>query len=270
MPELPEVETIAIGLAPRVAGRRVRRVLVHERRLRVPLAAGFPRTLEGRRLCALGRIGKSLVATLDDDRRWIVHLGMTVRFTLRAAAAARRPHDLVVVLLDGDEALVFNDARRFGRMLVVDSAGLAAEVGHGVDALSSAFSPEFLFATARARRLTVKGLLMDQRLVAGLGNIYANEVLFHAGVRPRRRAGRLTRRDCERVVAATRHVLAHAIACGGSSISDYRDGFEGFGSYQAHHQVYDRSGEPCRRCGTPIRGCVVTGRSTFFCPGCQR
>jgi formamidopyrimidine-DNA glycosylase len=270
MPELPEVETIAVGLAPRLVGRLVRRVFVHERRLRVPLAAGFPRGLEGRRLCGLRRVGKSLVATLDDDRRWIVHLGMTGRFTLRAAAAARRPHDHVVVLLDGDEALVFNDVRRFGRMAVVESARLAAAVGRGVDPLAPEFPAEFLFGTSRARRLTVKSLLMDQRLIVGLGNIYVNEALFHAGVRPRRRAGRLTRRDSERIVAATREVLAHAIACGGSSISDYRDGFDGFGTYQEHHHVYDRTGDPCRCCGVPIRGCVITGRSSFFCPRCQR
>jgi len=269
MPELPEIETIAVGLAPRLAGRQVRRVLVHEPRLRVPLAAGFAGGLEGRCLGDVRRVGKSLVAALDDGRRWVVHLGMTGRFTLRAAAMPRRPHDHVVVLLDGDEALVFNDVRRFGRMAVVESAALADEVGHGVDPLAPAFTAAFLFATSRARRLTVKSLLMDQRLIAGLGNIYANEALFHAGVRPRRRAGRLSRRDSERIVAATRRVLAAAIACGGSSISDYRDAFERSGTYQEHHHVYDRTGEPCRRCRTPIRGCVIAGRSSFYCPSCQ-
>jgi len=270
MPELPEVETIATGLAPRLAGRQVRRVTVHEPRLRVPLAATFPDGLEGRRLCDLRRFGKSLVATLDDDRRWVVHLGMTGRFTLRAAAVPRRLHDHVVVLLDGDEALVFNDVRRFGRMAVVAAAGLADEVGRGIDPLASAFTAAFLFTISRDRRVAVKSLLMDQRLIAGLGNIYANETLFHAGVRPRRRAGRLTRAECERIVVAARAVLAHAIVCGGSSISDYRDGFERFGTYQQHHHVYGRAGEPCRRCRAPIRGCVIVGRSSFYCSRCQR
>jgi formamidopyrimidine-DNA glycosylase len=116
----------------------------------------------------------------------------------------------------------------------------------------------------------VKSLLMDQREIAGLGNIYVNEVLFLAGVRPRRRAGRLTRTECGRVAAAIHSVLGAAIARGGSSISDYRDGFERFGSYQLRHQVYDRAGEPCRRCGDPVRAVVVTGRSTFYCARCQR
>jgi len=270
MPELPEVETIARGLAPHIVGRRVERVQVRETRLRVPLAADFARRLEGRRIRGASRTGKSLVLDLDDGRRWVVHLGMTGRFTLRPEQAGSRTHDHVRVTLDGGSALVFNDVRRFGRMVIVEASALAAEVGSGVDALGAEFTPAFLFQTSRRRTLAIKSLLMDQRLIAGLGNIYANEVLFHAGIRPRRRAGRLTRRECQQIVAATRTVLRAAIRDGGSTISDYQDGFERSGTYQRRHRVYGRAGEPCRACDAPIRGCLTIGRSTFYCSRCQR
>lgn len=270
MPELPEVETIARSLAPHVVGRRIEHVLVREPRLRQRIARDFATRLQGRRIVALGRSGKTLVAVLDDERRWLVHLGMTGRFTLRGAGDPRRPHDHVVVGLDDGRRLVYNDVRRFGRLLVVSAEAVAAEVGRGLEPLAEATRPDVLARLARGRRLPVKALLMDQRLLVGIGNIYASEILFHAGVRPRRRAGRLTRAEWERVVAAMRRVLDDAIACGGSSISDYRDGFERFGSYQQRHRVYDRRGDPCLACGTPIRSAVVAGRSTFYCPACQR
>lgn len=271
MPELPEVETLVRGLAPVLRGRRIARVTVRESRLRAPIAADFAARLTGRRFGALWRHGKFLLAPLDDERVWLVHLGMSGRLTLADPGRPDLTHDHVVVALDDGRLLTYNDPRRFGRLAIVAREAVAAETVSGVDALSDELTPAFLRASARRhRRTTVKSLLMDQREIAGLGNIYVNEILFRSGVRPRRRAGRLTGAECARIVEATRVVLAAAVARGGSSISDYRDGFERFGSYQDEHQVYDRAGEPCRRCGTAVRACVVTGRASFYCPRCQR
>jgi formamidopyrimidine-DNA glycosylase len=270
VPELPEIETILRGLSPAVRARRIAAVRVREARLRSRLVPDFAARLEGRRIEALSRHGKYLIAALDDGRLWLIHLGMTGQLTFEPAGAATRPHDHVVVRFDDGHTLTYNDARRFGWMAVIEPGAVAAATGSGVDALAPEFTPGVLSALSRGRRTSIKALLMDQRRVAGLGNIYVNEILFRAGIRPRRRAGRLTRVESARIVVATRAVLAEAIRRGGSSISDYRDGFGRTGWFQLRHRVYDRAGEPCRRCRTPIRACVVVGRSTFYCPRCQR
>jgi formamidopyrimidine-DNA glycosylase len=270
MPELPEVETIARGLAPEIEGRVVTHVVVRERRLRTPVARDFARRLAGRTLGRMGRTGKYLVTPLDDGGRWLVHLGMTGRLTLAGADRLPLLHDHVDVHLNDGRALVYNDPRRFGRLDVLGPDALARVVGPGVDALDAGVTGSWLFARARGRRTSIKALLMDQRQIAGLGNIYVNELLFRAGLRPRRRAARLTRGDCGRGATAVRAVLDEAIARGGSSISDYRDGFDRAGSFQDDHLVYDRAGEPCRRCSARIRAVVIVGRASFYCPACQR
>ncbi len=271
MPELPEVETIVRGLGPALRQRRITGVTVRDPRLRTPLAPDFAARLTGRRIVGMERHGKFILTPLHDGSVWLVHLGMTGRLTLGAADRTRSAHDHVLLQLDDGRVLTYNDPRRFGRLAVLAPDRVAVETAPGVDALSAALTPAFLHArTRRHRRTTAKALLMDQREIAGLGNIYVNEVLFHAGVRPRRRAGRLTRVECARLVEAVRAVLAGAIARGGSSISDYRDGFDVSGSYQHEHQVYDRAGEPCWRCAVRVRLCVVAGRSSFYCPRCQR
>jgi formamidopyrimidine-DNA glycosylase len=201
---------------------------------------------------------------------WLVHLGMTGRLTIAGAHRLPLLHDHVEIALDDGRTLVYHDPRRFGRLDVVAAGDVGRIVGPGLDALDPSVTGEWLFARSRARRTSVKALLMDQREIAGLGNIYVNELLFRAGVRPRRRAGRLSRADCDRAVTAMRAVLDDAIGRGGSSISDYRDGFDRAGSFQDEHAVYDRAGAPCRRCAAPIRSLVVVGRSTFYCPACQR
>jgi formamidopyrimidine-DNA glycosylase len=269
MPELPEVETVVRSLAPVLAGRRVAAVTVRERRLRGGVARDFAARLTGRRIVRLARRGKYLLAALDDGRIWIVHLGMTGRLTLAGSLHAARRHDHVLVRLDDGCVVAYSDPRRFGRMAVIDAAAVAAETAAGLDPLGEAFTAPALFAMTRRRRASVKALLMDQRRIAGLGNIYTNEILFHAGIRPWRPAARLGRADCERIVAATRAVLREAIRRGGSSISDYRDGFGREGWFQLQLAVYDRAGEPCRRCAARVRARVVAGRSTFYCPRCQ-
>jgi formamidopyrimidine-DNA glycosylase len=270
MPELPEVETIARGLAPELDGRMVADVVVREPRLRTRIARDFATRLRGRAFGRMGRTGKYLVTPLDDGARWLVHLGMTGRLTIGGARRLPILHDHVEIRLDDGRTLVYNDPRRFGRLDVLDAAALAQVVGPGIDALDPTVTGEWLFARARGRRTSVKALLMDQREIAGLGNIYVSELLYRAGIRPRRRAARLTRDECVRAITAMRAVLDEAIARGGSSISDYRDGFDRAGSYQDDHLVYDRAGEPCRGCGTAIRAVVVVGRSSFYCPTCQR
>ncbi len=270
MPELPEVETVVRSLAPELVGRRVVEVSVRETRLRGGVAADFVARLTGRRIGAIRRRGKYLLAALDDGQVWLVHLGMTGRLTLGTAEQGGLRHDHIVVRFDDGRLLTYNDPRRFGRVAVIGAGSVPAETGEGVDPLAPEFTAAALFALTRRRRTPIKALLMDQRRVAGLGNIYANEILFRAGIRPRRRAARLGRTDCERLVAATRAVLAEAIRRGGSSISDYRDGLGRSGWFQLRHGVYDRAGEPCRRCATVIRVRVVCGRSTFYCPNCQR
>src|SRR5262245_48840365 len=212
-----------------------------------------------------------MLVGLDDGRVWLVHLGVTGRLTLSRPGRPDMVHDHAVLRLDDGRLLTYNDPRRFGRLAAVAGDAADIETAPGLDALSGELTADSLHERSRRhRRTTVKALLMDQREIAGLGNIYVNEILFRAGVRPRRRAGRLTRDECARLVTATRAVLDGAIASGGSSISDYRDGFERFGSYQFEHQVYDRAGEPCHRCGAAIRACVITGRSSFYCSRCQR
>jgi formamidopyrimidine-DNA glycosylase len=185
------------------------------------------------------------------------------------APPADMPHVHVVAELDGGRRLYFRDPRRFGLMLLSrDDADLGAM---GVEPLGDAFNGEHLWrATRRRRRTTIKSLLMDQREVAGLGNIYVNEALFLAGVRPTRRSGRLTRAEAARLAGAVRAVLVRAIGSRGSSLLDYRDADGNQGEFQLSLAVYERSGEACRRCATPVRRCVVGGRGTFYCPACQR
>lgn len=269
MPELPEVETVVRGLAPELVGRRVVAVEVRDARLRGGVTPTFAARLTGRVVRGLARRGKYLLATLDDGCLWLVHLGMTGRLTLARGERPAGRHDHVVVRLDDGRLLTYTDARRFGRLAVIEPATLAAETGDGLEPLGPSFTGAALFALTRRRRTPIKALLMDQRRVAGLGNIYVNEILFAAGVRPRRRAARLTRAECARVVRATRAVLGAAIRRGGSSISDYRDGLGRAGWFQLEHRVYDRAGEPCRHCRTPIRTRVIVGRSSFYCPRCQ-
>lgn len=266
MPELPEVETVRRTLLPRVLGRGIVAVRVRDARLRTPVAADFAEQLVGRSVADLRRIGKYLLFDLDDGNVWLVHLGMTGCLATRSAGHER--HDHVHIDLSDGTKLVYNDPRRFGLMRVDREHPVVSSLG--VDPLSSAYSPEYLREACRGRARSIKTLLMDQAVVAGLGNIYASEILFRAGVRPSRRARTLRRREHEEIHAATRAVLERAIRRGGSSISDYRDGEGRSGYFQLELDVYDRSGQPCHRCGTIIRGRVLSGRSSFYCPSCQK
>ena len=273
MPELPEIETILRSVAPLVVGREIRTVDVRCAALRLTLAARFADELRGRSIVAGRRRAKYLLFELDDGRAWILHFGMSGRLyhAGRLAEYVVVKHDHVLVSLDDGSGLVFHDPRRFGLMTVDDPDRSPLLAGIGPEPLDvEEFNGCYLAALRRRTRRTVKDVLMDQRMVAGLGNIYVNEILYVAGVRPRRRFARMSAVDCERVAAATRDILREAIEHRGSSISDFLDGIGRRGAYQWRRRVYGRNGEPCVRCRTAIKGVVVGQRASFYCPTCQR
>jgi formamidopyrimidine-DNA glycosylase len=284
MPELPEVETIARGVDARVRGDRIVETWFgsHREPFKTP-AARQAKGLEGRTILAVHRTGKHIVCELgagtarsgilDDinaraDAQWIVHLGMTGRLLVTAPEGPVAAHTHARLTLASGRELRFVDPRRFGRLEFRD---LGRGEGFGAPGAEPLTIGEGEFAALfRGRRLPIKAALLNQTLLAGVGNIYADEGLFRAGLRPRRMAGRLTRTELERLRVALREVLQLAIGLGGSSVSDYvdADGVRGF--FQLEHRVYRRTGDPCLVCGTPIRRIVVAGRSTHYCPKCQR
>ncbi|MBI5504827.1 MAG: bifunctional DNA-formamidopyrimidine glycosylase/DNA-(apurinic or apyrimidinic site) lyase [Deltaproteobacteria bacterium] len=272
MPELPEVETIRRSLEPLVVGRTVARLELRTPRLRVPLGEELRRGVEGRCITGSGRRGKYLWFVLEDGRGWFFHMGMSGRLRfVEGADAGEGVHDHLIARFAGGDALVFHDPRRFGLSIVDDPATSKLLADMGPEPLDEvAFDSDYLAAFRRRTTRAVKDVLMDQRVVAGLGNIYVNEILFLSGVRPRRSMVRMTLRDCAAVVVATREVIAEAIEHRGSSISDFLDGIGQRGGYQWRHRVYDREGQPCTTCRAPIKVVVVGQRSSFYCPRCQR
>ncbi|MCS6924832.1 MAG: bifunctional DNA-formamidopyrimidine glycosylase/DNA-(apurinic or apyrimidinic site) lyase [Candidatus Binatia bacterium] len=270
MPELPEVETIRRSLERFLLGQTVARVEVREPRLRQPVAPGFAQLLTGRTIQQTKRRGKYLLFGLDNQLVWLVHLGMTGRLIVDEANGVLVPHDHILVFLQNNRRLRYHDPRRFGLMAVGAERDLTARLGLGVEPLSSDLTVDYLWTKTQRSRRTIKDLLMDQGVIAGIGNIYASEILFRAGVWPFRPAETLGVEALGRIVRATKTVLREAIRCRGSSISDFRDGEGNPGSFQARLCVYDRAGLPCRRCRTPIQRETHGGRSAYWCPHCQR
>jgi formamidopyrimidine-DNA glycosylase len=273
MPELPEVEVVRSGLAARAAGRRVAGVVRRAPALRWPIPADLDARLAGRVLRGVERRGKYLLLGFDEGCL-IVHLGMSGTFAWRGADAPLRAHDHLDLVFD-DGVLRFNDPRRFGAVLWHDRAAgppgdhpLLAALG--VEPFSDAFDGALLHARTRGRRVAIKSLLLAGSVVVGVGNIYASESLFRAGIRPTVRAGRLSRARCDRLAAAIRATLADAIAAGGSTLRDFVSSEGATGYFQQACFVYDRAGEPCRVCGTPIRTMRQQQRATYWCPRCQR
>ncbi|HEY6305138.1 MAG TPA: DNA-formamidopyrimidine glycosylase [Candidatus Angelobacter sp.] len=270
MPELPEVETIANGLQKRVSGDRIESVWLGSKP--EPLkstAAEIARVLEGSRVERVRRVGKHIVFDLQGNGgaargQWIVHLGMTGRILVASADTEVPKHTHLVVRLASGRELRFVDPRRFGRLEVRHSEFS----GPGAEPLQ--ITPEEFARLFHRRTAPIKALLLNQTLLHGVGNIYADESLFRAGVRPRRRANTLTRDELSRLHAALREVLQKAIAAGGSSVSDYvdADGEEGF--FQLQHRVYGREGQPCLVCKTKIKKIIAAGRGTHYCPKCQK
>jgi len=272
MPELPEVETVARSVDARVRGDRIVQACFssHRELFKTP-PAEQANGLEGRRFISVHRTGKHIVCELGSgrqiDAQWIVHLGMTGRLLVTRPDVPLAPHTHVRLTLASGRELRFVDPRRFGRLEFRNLSCVSGFAGPGAEPLAIGRG-EFA-ALFRGRRLAIKAALLNQTLLAGVGNIYADESLFRAGIRPRRRAGRLTRAELERLRQALRQILRQAIRLGGSSVSDYVDADGERGFFQLKHCVYLRTGEPCRRCGTPIRRILVAGRGTHFCPRCQ-
>ena len=276
MPELPEVETVCRGLAPVLEGRVLTRVEQRILALRRPLPVDFARRIEGRRVTKVARRAKYILIHLDGGDVVIAHLGMSGRMTIHAGEApSPGRHDHIVFHTDHDHHIVFNDARRFGVMDLgrtdeLDRHPLLAQLG--VEPLGNEFNGETLAALLKGRRTPIKAALLDQRLVAGIGNIYASEILYRAGLSPKRMAYTVAGQRAERVANAVRSVLSEAIAAGGSSLRDYVQASGELGYFQHRFAVYDRQGEACPDCDcdAAIRRIVQAGRSTFYCPRRQR
>ncbi len=291
MPELPEVEVTRRRIEPLLVGRRIREVhTTQPSYLFITPPAKLRRSLSGRTVDGLARRGKYLVAQLDDGGRLVVHLGMTGQLFSEAAVSPRlmsstarssltpeaqrrfRPDlhtHLRICFEDGGPQVLLRDVRKFGKLMWLGAGEPHPRLDRlGIDALE--ISGAQLFAAGRKRKVAIKNLLLDQSVLAGMGNIYADEALFLTGIRPSRAAGRLTRMECERLAQTIRQVLERSIETGGSSIRDYVTPDGSDGAYQFERWVYARKGEPCGRCGQAIRRIVLGQRSTHYCPSCQK
>jgi formamidopyrimidine-DNA glycosylase len=281
MPELPEVETVRRGLAPVMEGQRFASVSQNRADLRFPFPEHFVERLTGKTLIRLGRRAKFLTAELSSGEVLVMHLGMTGRFTVEAAelgefhhATGTDPaHDHVVFRMEDGTSVTYNDPRRFGFMELWPAQQFEAYprlMAMGPEPLSNHFSAAYLDTALKDKKTPIKSALLDQSVIAGLGNIYVCEALWRAKVSPKRLARSVPGQRAARLAPAINEVIAEAIEAGGSSISDFANASGELGYFQHRFAVYDREGEACRTCGDTIRRLVQSGRSTFYCPSCQR
>ncbi|MES1244205.1 MAG: bifunctional DNA-formamidopyrimidine glycosylase/DNA-(apurinic or apyrimidinic site) lyase [Acidobacteriota bacterium] len=274
MPELPEVEVLRRSLEPRLLSDRIERVEVRNADLREPVRpAELARRTAGRTIEALRRRSKYLLIDLEGGQTLVVHLGMTGRLTVVPGDEPLEPHEHVAFFLASGRRLRFRDPRRFGLVFAAPTRELAGNphFAHlGIEPLEPGFGGAFLAGAAAGRRGPVKNFLMDGRIVVGIGNIYATEVLFRSGIHPNRSVGRISAARWERVAETAVEVLRSAIGEGGTTLNDFADGEGNSGYFQVSLGVYGREGEPCPVCGTPVRRIVQAGRSSFYCHRCQR
>lgn len=274
MPELPEVETLRRSLAPRLVGRRIEAVHVRETRLREPVSRRrLAARISRRRVEAVRRRSKYLLIEMERGQHLLVHLGMSGRLTLHDRGEALERHVHVVFDLDDGNELRYRDPRRFGMVDALSTSELGTDrrlCDLGIEPLSPRCTPEYLYERSRGVRKPVKNFVMDAHQICGVGNIYANEALFEAGIHPQRAAGRLSRRSWTALDRAIKAVLTRAIEEGGTTINDFQDGSGQPGAFQNHLRVYDRAEKPCPNCEAQIRLKVLAGRSTYYCPRCQR
>ncbi|HYM18223.1 MAG TPA: bifunctional DNA-formamidopyrimidine glycosylase/DNA-(apurinic or apyrimidinic site) lyase [Micropepsaceae bacterium] len=291
MPELPEVETVRRGLEPALMGHALTHVTVKRADLRVAFPPRFAERVAGRRVTRLHRRAKYLLLDFDNGETLVMHLGMSGRFTIHGPMAPVKPgrfhlntpedgsgngkHDHVVFETEEGTRIVFTDHRRFGLMALEDTDALESASmfkGLGPEPLDESFTPAALSAALKGKRTPIKSALLDQRVVAGLGNIYVCEALFRARISPKRLAKTVVGERSERLVPAIKAVLNDAIKAGGSSLRDYARADGELGYFQHHFAVYDREGKPCpgKGCQGKIKRIVQSGRSTFYCPSCQR
>ncbi len=278
---MPEVETVRRGLTPAMQGQIIARLQVNRPDLRFPFPDRFIERVEGARITLMGRRAKFLVAELSTDDALIMHLGMSGRFTVDTEATAdfhqkagpNPAHDHVIFHMSNGATVTYNDPRRFGFMELwpMDQLDRYPRIEHlGPEPLSNQFNAAYLGDALRAKSAPIKSALLDQAIVAGLGNIYVCEALFRSGISPRRKAQSVAGKRAERLAPAINEVIAEAIAAGGSSISDFASASGELGYFQKHFSVYDREGAPCDACGSEIKRIVQSGRSSFFCSACQR
>jgi formamidopyrimidine-DNA glycosylase len=297
MPELPEVETVMRGLKPVLEGRRIETVLQRRKDLRFPLPDNFAGRLAGKRVMGLSRRAKYIMASIEGGDCLLIHLGMTGRFTVlegdgrpcgigefyyegEPVPDGEGPHDHIVFHIEDGRQVVYSDPRRFGMMDLFPEAGISSHkllMDIGVEPLGNAFSAATLREAFRGKKAPLKAALLDQRIIAGLGNIYVCEAMHRTGLSPRRKAGTLAgpRSDPRRLDELVRHIrdiLGEAIAAGGSTLQDFAHADGSRGAFQQRFAVYDREGENCLKpgCSGHIRRIVQSGRSTFFCPVCQK
>ena len=283
MPELPEVETVRRGLQPVMEGAVIAQAEVNRPDLRWPLPDRMADRLTGKRVTALRRRSKYILADLDSGESLLVHLGMSGRMLISGAQLgtfyhdhpAPQKHDHVVLHMDNGARITFNDARRFGAMDLLPTMGAENHsllAGLGPEPFGNDFNEPYLADRLRGRKTPIKSALLDQRIVAGLGNIYVAETLYRARISPLRLAGDLTKDQAHALVSTIREVLAEAIEAGGSSLRDFRQANGELGYFSKHFQVYDREGGPCETpgCTGTVTRTVQSGRSSFWCPACQR
>ena len=270
MPELPEVETIRQELVPHIKGRRILHVTFRWHRIAAqPRAEEMARRLVGHVITDVGRRGKFLLFSLEPPAVLIVHLRMTGQLHIHPTTTPPDKHTHVIISLDNERAIHYRDARKFGRFYL--TAHAEEVIGHlGPEPLDPQWTPQDLAKAIRHRRAPIKSLLLDQRVVAGLGNIYTDEALFLAGIHPLRPGHTLSEEEIQALHHAIRQVLEEALAARGSTIATYLPPSQRRGEYQKRRRVYRRAGQPCPVCGTPIQRTRVSGRSTHYCPHCQR
>ncbi|HAF43612.1 MAG TPA: DNA-formamidopyrimidine glycosylase [Gallionellaceae bacterium] len=271
MPELPEVETTLRGLAPHLTGQQVGDVIIRNPRLRWPIPADLPELLRGHTIRRMWRRAKYLLVEFDHGTL-ILHLGMSGSLRILTGSAPALPHEHFDLLLQNGTLMRLRDPRRFGAVLwhEGDIAAHPQLASLGPEPLEKEFTGDYLYAATRKRKAAIKLLIMDNHMVVGVGNIYANEALFRAGIKPQLAAGKLSRERCTLLCKTTREVLRAAIKKGGSSLRDYVDSDGKQGYFQQEYFVYGKAGEPCRRCGTTVKQIRQGQRASFYCPHCQR
>ncbi len=271
MPELPEVETTRRGIAPALEGSQIKELRVRERRLRWPVPDGLESRLRGQPVLSVARRAKYLLLETPEGCA-MVHLGMSGSMRIVPVGEQPEKHDHFDIVTDRGEIVRFNDPRRFGSLLWTgtqpETHPLLAELGP--EPLSDEFNGDYLWQSARNRKVCIKQHLMNSHVVVGVGNIYASEALFRAGINPKRATGRISRQRMQRLSEAIKSVLREAIEAGGTTLRDYRGGDGKPGYFRQELNVYERSGEPCRICATPIVRIVQGQRATYYCAQCQR
>jgi len=274
MPELPEVEVIKRGLLRLLPGRRVTGIAMGRKKLRHPMPRkNLSQYILNSEIKTVTRRAKFLLVTMDNGATLIIHLGMTGRLGVFPEGVPVAKHDHLLLKLDNSMQLRFNDIRRFGFIQVVEPGfvpGEALPADLGPEPLGHDFTPQYMLKQAAARKRPLKNFLMDNRIVVGIGNIYASEALFHAGINPEKKVNAMTLKEWTRTVDSSRYVLRQAIESGGTTISDFVNESGRAGYFQLKLKVYGREGKPCLTCSTPIVRKIMAGRATFFCPNCQK